>query len=222
MKRRKKNTPSATFRNQPFRGLKSMITEASVKPDIPPPPTPPSPPELDDDALLAEEMADVAPINGMPELAAKQCKPRPMLLEADEDELALRELDELVHGQGEFNFSDTNEYIEAAVVDLDRRILRRLRRGEFSYQAHIDLHGYTRTEARTKVGEFIRKCSLQSMRCVLIVHGRGLGSKDNIPIIKNKLAAWLTRGAIGRRVLAYTSARQYDGGTGAVYVLLRT
>lgn len=193
--------------------------EQKVKP-LPPKPTPP--PELDDDALLEKAMADVEPIAKMPKLIAKQSKPRPMLLEVDEDELALRELDELVHGHGDFNFSDTNEYIEASVVGLDRRILKQLRRGEFSYQAHIDLHGLNRAEARAKVGEFIRKCSLESMRCVLIIHGRGLGSKDNIPIIKNKLAAWLTRGAIGKRVLAYTSARQYDGGTGAVYVLLRT
>jgi DNA-nicking Smr family endonuclease len=57
---------------------------------------------------------------------------------------------------------------------------------------------------------------------VLIVHGRGLGSKDNIPVLKEKLQAWLTRGAIGRHVLAFTSARPWDGGTGAVYVLLRS
>jgi DNA-nicking Smr family endonuclease len=57
---------------------------------------------------------------------------------------------------------------------------------------------------------------------VLIVHGRGLGSKDNVPVLKEKLTAWLTRGAIGRHVLAFTSARPWDGGTGAVYVLLRS
>ena len=56
---------------------------------------------------------------------------------------------------------------------------------------------------------------------MLIVHGRDLRSKDNVPVLKEKLAAWLTRGAIGRRVLAFTSARPWDGGAGAVYVLLR-
>ena len=70
------------------------------------------------------------------------------------------------------------------------------------------------------MGAFIRKSYLESKKCVLIVHGRGLGSKDNIPVIKNKLAAWLTRGSIGKKVLAYTSALPHDGGTGAVYVLL--
>ena len=144
-----------------------------------------------------------------------------MLLESDEDELVMRHLDELVHGEAAFDFTDTAEYIEACQKGVDKRLLRKLRRGEFSFQAHLDLHGFNRDQARAKVGAFIRKSALESLRCVLIVHGRGLGSKDNIPVLKNKLAAWLTRGAIGKKVLAYTSAQPYDGGTGAVYVLLR-
>ena len=72
------------------------------------------------------------------------------------------------------------------------------------------------------VARFIRDCHNNGLRCVLIVHGRGFGSKDNIPVLKNKLASWLTRGAIGKKVLAFTSAKPYDGGTGAVYVLLRS
>ncbi len=221
MKRRTKPTPPSVFKNQPFKGLKATVEKQPQKKTPPPPPPRPAP-SLDDDALLAEAMADVEPLSNMPRLASKAAKPRAMLLEADEDELALRELDELVHGLGEFSFASTDEYIEASVIDLDRRILKKLRRGDYSYQAHLDLHGMNRAEARARVGEFIRKCWLDSMKCVLIVHGRGLGSKDNIPVIKNKLAAWLTRGSIGKRVLAYTSARPYDGGTGAVYVLLRS
>jgi DNA-nicking Smr family endonuclease len=214
------------FKNRPFQQLKTLVDLVDI-PKIPsPPPGDPPPtdddPPIDDDSLLNQAMADVTPLADTRPLAAKQAQPRPLLQEMDEDELVLKELDELVHGIGEFSFADTDEYIEASVVDLDQRILRRLRRGEYSYQAHLDLHGLNRAEARARVGEFIRKCSLESKKCVLIIHGRGHGSKDNIPIIKNKLAAWLTRGFIGKRVLAYTSARSYDGGTGAVYVLLRT
>jgi DNA-nicking Smr family endonuclease len=167
-------------------------------------------------------MADVAPMADNKPLAEKRSKPQPMLVDAREEELVMRQLDDLVHGVADFDFTDTSEYIEAIQKGVDRRLLRRLRRGEFSCQAHLDLHGLNRREARDKVGEFIKESVLRSRKCVLIVHGRGHGSKDNIPVLKTKLAAWLTRGAIGKKVLAYTSAKPYDGGTGAVYVLLRT
>ena len=224
MVRQKKQKKPREFKNQPFKDLKNFVSPPSPieTPPPPPAPEPKTPPPPDDDTLLAEAMDGVTPLVSDRPLIPKTAKPRPMLQEADEELLALKELDELVNGVGEFNFADTDEYIEASVVDLDRRILKKLRRGEYSYQAHIDLHGMNRREARAKVGEFIKKCSLESKKCVLIVHGRGLGSKNNIPVIKNKLAAWLTRGFIGKRVLAYTSAKPYDGGTGAVYVLLRT
>ncbi len=172
-----------------------------------------------DDHLLSLAMSGVKPLVG-PAQAPKIPRARPMLAEANDDLLVMRELDELVNGEGSFDFADTEEFIEACRADLDRRILKRLRKGEFSFQAHIDLHGMNRQEARAAVGEFIKQSFIASKKCVLIVHGRGLGSKDNIPIIKNKLAAWLTRGSIGKKVLAYTSAIPSDGGTGAVYVLL--
>ncbi|MBN2343351.1 MAG: Smr/MutS family protein [Deltaproteobacteria bacterium] len=140
----------------------------------------------------------------------------------DDSELVMRELDELVHGRGHFDIADTDEYIEASINGLDKRIVKKLRKGEYSIQAHLDLHGMTRDEARMEVAAFITKSYKANKKCVLIVHGRGLGSRDNIPILKEKLRAWLTRGAMGKKVLAYTSARPFDGGTGAVYVLLRS
>ena len=99
--------------------------------------------------------------------------------------------------------------------------VKKLRRGELSIQAHLDLHGFRREEARQRVAEFISRSHVEGKRCVLIIHGRGLGSRDNIPVLKEKLTSWLTRGAIGKHVLAFTSARPWDGGVGAVYVLLR-
>jgi DNA-nicking Smr family endonuclease len=223
----KKQKKQQEFKNRPFQDLKKIL-KANTPENRSPLHVPAAPQkktvdvECDDEALLDKAMKNVTPLTSSPPLAPKKANPRPMLQEADDELLVLKALDDLVHGVGEFNFADTDEYIEASVVDLDRRILKKMRRGEYSYQAHLDLHGLNRKEARASVGEFIKKCSLESKKCVLIVHGRGLGSKDNIPIIKNKLASWLTRGFIGKRVLAYTSAKPYDGGTGAVYVLLRT
>lgn len=175
----------------------------------------------DDEGLYAEAMHDVEPLSRRKELATPAYKPRPLLKEMDEDKLVMRQLDELVHGDVPFDFADTDEYIEAVAAGIDRRLVRKLRRGEYALQAHLDLHGLTREQARVQVANFVQKCHQQGKRCVLIVHGRGMRSAGNIPILKNKLAAWLTRGAIGRKVLAFTSARPYDGGTGAVYVLLR-
>jgi DNA-nicking Smr family endonuclease len=211
------------LRFNPFKALKKL------KDTLPPPSPPPKKePEkkpfeaerhLTDEQLLEAAMAGVQPVDA-PALVPKQARARPMLAESDDDALVMQELDELIHGDGDFDFADTDEFIEACRADLDRRTLKKLRRGDYSFQAFIDLHGMNRQEARVAVGVFIKKSFLESKKCVLIVHGRGLGSRDNIPVIKNKLAAWLTRGSIGKRVLAYTSSLPHDGGTGAVYVLL--
>ncbi|MCU0661673.1 MAG: Smr/MutS family endonuclease [Myxococcota bacterium] len=217
------NKPKA-FIHRPFSGLRVTGPKLAREPE------PPVPVEslassrdehLDDMEVLARAMQGVRPLPEGPLLAQKPAEPRPMLAEQDDDALVMKALDELVHGETTFDFADTEEYIEACVQAFDRKILRKLRRGELSTEAHLDLHGFNRDQARAKVAEFIAHCHKSGKRCVLIIHGRGLGSKDNIPVLKNKLAAWLTRGAIGKKVLAYTSARPHDGGTGAVYVLLR-
>jgi len=174
-----------------------------------------------DDDILREMANGVVPLGDDKRLVEKKTAARPVKAEMDDAELVMRHLDDLVHGGAPFELAETEEYVEAAVKGLDRRVVRRLRRGEFSVQAHLDLHGYRKDEARREVARFIGTSVERGRRCVLIVHGRGLGSKDNIPVLKEKLTAWLTRGAIGRRVLAFTSARPWDGGTGAVYVLLR-
>ena len=225
MVKKQKKRGEKKFSNHPFKGLFLSIGDDQETPETPPEPEPAAAgeaPPVDDDAMLARAMADVVPMEDAKPLARKAVGPKPMLQESNEDELVMRHLDELVHGVADFDFTDTSEYIEAIQKGVDRRLLRRLRRGEFSYQAHLDLHGLNRAQARRRVGEFIRESVRESRKCVLIVHGRGLGSKDNIPVLKLKLAAWLTRGAIGKKVMAYTSAKPYDGGTGAVYVLLRT
>lgn len=184
-----------------------------------------SPPETDADEdeesfILSQMMDGTHPIEH--KLAQKKHRIKKSIHIMNDSELVMRHLDELVHGKGNFDIADTNEYIEASISGLDKRILKKLRKGEYAVQGHIDLHGMTRDEARIEVAEFIDNSYKRNKKCVLIVHGRGLGSKDHIPVLKEKLRAWLTRGAMGKKVLAYTSARPFDGGTGAVYVLLRS
>jgi len=214
-----------TFQYRPFAAVEIEVPQAPPEREPERPPVPAREaagaiPESDDEAL-AEMMSGVRPLGGGKRLAEQAVRLRPSKAELDDAALVMQELDELVHGNAPFEMNDTEEFVEAAVKGLDRRLLRKLRRGEYAIQAHIDLHGMRREEARLAVARFVERCQTEGKRCVLIVHGRGLGSKDNIPVLKEKLTAWLTRGAIGRRVLAFTSARPWDGGTGAVYVLLR-
>ena len=95
--------------------------------------------------------------------------------------------------------------------------LRRLRRGEFRVQREIDLHGMTAAEAKAALREFLVRSLERGVRCVRIVHGKGLRSGNRGPVLKSTVSALLRR---TEAVLAYVSARPVDGGSGALYVLL--
>lgn len=101
---------------------------------------------------------------------------------------------------------------------LQHGLLRKLRRGQFSVGAELDLHGMTVVEARDALGLFLAACRSSSARCVRIIHGKGYGSRHKQPVLKGKLNQWLQQ---RDEVLAFCSARPVDGGTGAVYVLLK-
>lgn len=97
-------------------------------------------------------------------------------------------------------------------------ILRKLRRGHWVVQAVLDLHGLQVDEARTSTIEFLNACKKRGIRCVRIIHGKGLGSKNREPVLKNKLRSWLMQ---REEVIAYAQARREDGGSGAVIILLK-
>ncbi|HET7586876.1 MAG TPA: Smr/MutS family protein [Gammaproteobacteria bacterium] len=101
---------------------------------------------------------------------------------------------------------------------LDQRLLKRLRRGQVSIGAECDLHGLTVADARAVVGEFLTECAAFGVRCARIIHGKGLRSGHRGPVLKQHLGGWLSQRA---DVAAFCSARPSDGGTGAVYVLLK-
>lgn len=145
-------------------------------------------------------------------------KPVPL---TERERETLLELDRIVSGEAELSLADTDEYVQGAVSGLDRRVLKRLRRGEFSVQADLDLHGVDAATARELVLRLIEQSSALGLRCVRIVHGRGRNSPGGIAVLKTNLPRWLARGSARRAVLAYTSATPQDGGAGAMYVLLR-
>jgi len=98
-------------------------------------------------------------------------------------------------------------------------ILSKLRRGHWVVQAAIDLHGLISDEARLYVAGFLNDCKKRGLRCVRIVHGKGLGSRNKEPVLKHKLRGWLVQ---RDEVIAYAQARNTDGGSGAVIVLLKS
>lgn len=221
--------------NSPFREARKELL-ALIKPAAKPVPSPVKVPvatrtqeedRLSDDELFRREMAGVQRGATPAKTASSRGRELPIeqtreaQIRQSEDAEAYAQLSDLVDGSGSFDISDTDEYIEGIASGLDRRLLSRLRRGDFSVQAHVDLHGLTRDEARIRVETFLNESRLRSRRCVLIIHGRGLNSKDQIPVLKDSVRIWLTRGRISRAVLAFATARPTDGGAGAVYVLLR-
>ena len=229
---KKTKTPAAPgrFRNQPFRGLTDLDLspppeDAPGRPKAAPVrPEPPRPAvqavEEDEDGLFARAMQGAAPLVPRGEPPRKRPPERPP---EDEDALALLELQRLVRGDAPFDIAETDEYLEGRVRGVSDLLLKRLRAGDYSIQAQIDLHGLSRTEARDTLERFLAESRVRGRRCVLVVHGRGLHSKDMQPVLKESLRVWFERGKgrLGGHVLAFTTARPADGGWGAMYVLLK-
>jgi len=211
--------------HQPFRALRQLVRVSPAKQPPAPAPKPvnaPRPAGVDDAALFRDAVADVTPLTPTErDRIASPAPADPQRAVTHPDAEALAELSDLVNGNAPFDISSSDEHIEGTVVGLDPRVLRRLRAGEFAYQDHLDLHGMTTEEARPAVESFLLEAYQSGKRCVLIVHGRGRNSHDQVPVLKQRLTTWLARGQWTRLVLAFTSARACDGGVGALYVLLR-
>ena len=102
---------------------------------------------------------------------------------------------------------------------LSRQVLRKLRRGHWVVQEHLDLHGMNRVQAAASVAQFLHQCRTRGLRCVRIVHGKGRGSRNREPVLKGKLRKWL---GLRDEVLAFCQAPAADGGSGALLVLLKS
>ncbi len=120
----------------------------------------------------------------------------------------------------EFNFDDmeSGDELYYAQPNVQKSTLKKLRRGDFVVEEEMDLHGLTASEAREQLVDFIDYALDRGFRCVRIIHGKGNRSPNRRPVLKAKVDRWLCQ---WDEVLAYCSARPQDGGTGAIYVLLR-
>ena len=113
---------------------------------------------------------------------------------------------------------ETGEELVYLREGLSREILRRLRRGHWTIQDEIDLHGLTRDQARAALADFLQHCRKRALRCLRIVHGKGLRSPGREPVLKGEVKAWLCK---RDEVLAFCQAPSGWGGSGALLVLLK-
>ena len=113
------------------------------------------------------------------------------------------------------------DHIEASHPSISQAVMRKLRAGQFSVRAECDLHGLTQKGARETLIRFVEDAARRRLGCVRVIHGKGNNSLRNTPVLKTAVQIWLGEKRLSRYVLAYCSARPCDGGTGAVYVLVR-
>jgi DNA-nicking Smr family endonuclease len=223
----------------PFEGLRALREELARKENepaakpAPPPPTPKAEPETpaDEELLLHRLFAGVTPLDRKKEPVARQRVERSRAVEqranaaadaAEREAEQVRErLRSLVDGQARFEVADDGTRVEGRRVDLPADAVRALRRGLLPIDARLDLHGLSAREAQAKLEVFLRTTRARGERCVLVIHGKGTHSPGGVSVLRGEIAAWLSQGASSAEVAAFVTAREADGGEGAIYVLLR-
>lgn len=237
--------------NTPFRELKATArpTAPAAKPPAAAAPTPAPPPARtpaprapalplprpsagaargSDQRLFEQAMRGVVPLSRSdrtrraasvpdtaPSRAASAARSR------REDALADADLAELVAGPGKLTVEEAGEVVSGRAAGIDRRLVRRLRDGEYAVDVQLDLHGMTREQAGLALERTLRRAFGDGLRGVLVIHGRGLNSGSEGPVLKEAVKRSLAEGPCARLVLAFTSAPPDRGGPGATVVLLR-
>ena len=167
--------------------------------------------------LFLSSIGDVTPLDASDRIEPVFQAPRPIPVQRIADEkLALRE--SLSDEFSVESLLETDEALSYTREGIGPDVVRKLRRGHWVIQDQIDLHGMRRDEAREMIVEFLRQAALRGIRCVRIVHGKGLGSVNNEPVLKKLVHKWLVQRS---DVIAFCQAKPADGGSGAVVVLLR-
>lgn len=144
-------------------------------------------------------------------------KPKPTPKETLKDEK--RVLEESLEISIETEDLQTGDSLSFCRAGIQKNIFKKLKKGQYTVGDELDLHGYTRAEAQIALSNFIQTARENNTRCVRIIHGKGYGSNNKGPIIKPLVNKWLQQ---RNEILAFCSARPIDGGTGAVYVLLKS
>ena len=163
---------------------------------------------IDDGESFEQAMADVQPMrSSQAEPFHRKRRPEPLNLPVgDEEQEALGDLK-----------VETGDFLEFRRPGIQNRLFHDLQRGVIEAEASLDLHGLRVREAGPALLRFLAQCASRQHRCVRIIHGKGRGSGGQQPVLKQKTNQWLRQ---REEVLAFVTAPRWDGGAGAVYVLL--
>ena len=168
--------------------------------------------------LFARSVGTVVPLRKKPLAMPARARPAAVPRQRLRDEAAV--LVESIYDEFDVeSLLETDDALSFRRRGVGPDVVRKLRRGVWVTQAEIDLHGLRRDEAREQLAAFLREAARSGLRCVRVVHGKGLGSPGREPVLKAKVKSWLVQ---RQEVLAFTHARASDGGHGALVVLLHT
>ncbi len=167
--------------------------------------------------LFAEEVANATPLPPANRAVLRKSAPPPASIQRQRDEQAV--LAESLSDEIDIErYLDTDESLSWRRPGIGADAVRRLRRGEWVIGAQVDLHGLRVDEAREALVAFLARAIRDEVRCVRIIHGKGLGSIGREPVLKRKVPRWLAQ---RDEVLAFCQARPNDGGAGALLALLK-
>jgi DNA-nicking Smr family endonuclease len=167
--------------------------------------------------LFAMTVGPVLPLRGHSRAPLERPRPHPLPRQRERDDAAV--LREAISDEFDVEtLLDTDDALSYRRPDIGPEVVRKLRRGVWSIQAQLDLHGMRRDEARERLGAFLRDADRHGLRCVRVIHGKGNGSPGREPVLKSKVKGWLVQKS---EVIAFAQARAADGGHGALLVLLR-
>jgi len=166
--------------------------------------------------LFIRAAGAVQPLPDKRRVVLKKERPLPTVMQHQQDEKAV--LIEAISDEFDVGtLLDVDELLSFRRPGIGTDVTRKLRRGDWSIQRQLDLHGLRRDEARERLSFFIREAHKHGIRCVRVVHGKGLGSPGKAPILKSRVHSWLVQ---KNEVLAFVQAKPADGGAGALVVLL--
>jgi DNA-nicking Smr family endonuclease len=167
--------------------------------------------------LFRRSIGAVAPLPSVDRHEAIAPKPEPIARHhlADEQAALAESLSDEFSPE---SLLDTDAALSYGRTGIGTDTLRKLRRGHWVIQSQLDLHGLRTDEARTALAEYLRSACKRGLRCVRIIHGKGLGSINKEPVLKNKVRNWLVQ---KEEVIAFCQAKASDGGSGALVVLLK-
>jgi DNA-nicking Smr family endonuclease len=170
----------------------------------------------DDDMALFREAVGVVRIVNNDRVEDSKRAPPPRVRRAEQDNRSV--MDSLLEDLSESDLLETGEHLSYTQPGVQRSVLRKLKSGKYSLQSEIDLHGLTVNEARLELSDFLKAAQERRHLCIRVIHGKGRKTVTKSPRLKPAVNQWLQR---NKMVLAFCSARINDGGTGAVYVLLK-